>query len=112
MTAPVRISAVRPSSTTDFREATLANGDSVWPEIKELRQDLKTLAKDGCGHKEWHEKVSNELRQDLIAEVKERSAMGEKLFNKLDRLMALVIGALGGIIVILLKSYLPAVFGK
>ena len=93
-------------------EETLANGDSVWPEIKELRQDLKTLAKDGCGHKEWHEKVSNELRQDLIAEIKERGAMGEKLFDKLDRLMALVIGALGGIIAILLKSYLLEVFGK
>jgi hypothetical protein len=38
--------------------------------------------------------------------------MGEKLFDKLDRLMALVIGALGGIIVILLKSYLPTIFGK
>ena len=90
----------------------MANGDNVWVDIKDMRRDITNLAKDGCGHKEWHEKVSNELRQDLIAEVKERSAMGEKLFDKLDRLMALVIGALGGIIVILLKSYLPAVFGK
>ena len=90
----------------------MANGDNVWPEIKELRQDLKNLAKEGCGYKEWHERTSNELRQDLISEIKERGAMGEKLFNKLDRLMALVIGALGGIIVILLKSYLPTIFGK
>ena len=84
----------------------------MWVDIKDMRRDITNLAKDGCGHKEWHEKVSNELRQDLTAEIKERSAMGDKLFSKLDRLMALVIGALGGIIVILLKSYLPAVFGK
>ena len=106
------ISAVLFWPTSDFREATLANGDNVWVDIKDMRRDITNLAKDGCGHKEWHEKVSNELRQDLIAEVKERGAMGDKLFNKLDRLMALVIGALGGIIVILLKSYLPTIFGK
>ena len=90
----------------------MANGDNVWVDIKELRVDLKNLAKDGCGHKEWHERTSNELRQDLSAEIVARETMGDRLYRKLDRLTAMVIGALGGIIVILLKSYLPAIFGK
>jgi hypothetical protein len=90
----------------------MANGEDVWDDIKELRRDLKNLAKEGCGHKEWHEWTSAELRADLLAEVKARGVMGNRLFAKLDNLMIMVVGALGGIIVILLKSYLPAIFGK
>jgi hypothetical protein len=84
----------------------------LWTAIRTVERDLGNLARDGCGHKEWHEKVSDELRADLIAEVKARGVMGDRLFSKLDTLMIMVVGALGGIIVILLKSYLPAIFGK
>lgn len=90
----------------------MANGDDVWKAIDKLRDDHQNLARDGCGHKEWHEKVSEAIRQDLVMERKDRQDMGDKLFRKLDNLMIMVIGALGGIIVILLKSYLPAIFGK
>lgn len=90
----------------------MANGDDVWRAIDKLRDDHQNLAREGCGHREWHEKALNDLREDLIAEVKARGAMGDLLFRKLDSLMVMVIGALGGIVVILLKSYLPAIFGK
>ncbi|MFA6509989.1 MAG: hypothetical protein WCV62_05990 [Candidatus Peribacteraceae bacterium] len=90
----------------------MANGDDVWKAIDKLRDDHTNLARDGCGHKEWHERTSNELRQDLISEIKARGAMGDKIFGKLDNLMLMVVGALGGIVVILLKSYLPMIFGK
>jgi hypothetical protein len=94
----------------------MANGDqadhNLWTAIRTVERDLGNLARDGCGHKEWHEKVSDELRANLVAEVKARGVMGDRLFAKLDNLMIMVVGALGGIIVNLLKSYLPAIFGK
>lgn len=92
----------------------MPNGDnsSLWRSIEKVQDDVQNLARDGCGHKEWHEKVSEAIRQDLVSERKDREKMGEKLFKKLDTLMAMVLGALGGIIVILLKSYLPVILGK
>jgi hypothetical protein len=94
----------------------MADGDqanqNVWTAIRTVERDLGNLAREGCGHKEWHEKASDDLRADLVAEVKARGIMGDRLFRKLDNLMVMVIGALGGIIVILLKPYLSAIFGK
>jgi hypothetical protein len=92
----------------------MSNGDekSIWATIRGVERDIHNLARDGCGHKEWHEATSKELRADLLAEVKARGEMGDKLFGKLDTLMMLVVGALGGIVVILLKPYLSAMFGK
>lgn len=92
----------------------MPNGDnsSLWRSIEKVQDDVQNIAREGCGHKEWHEKVSEAIRADLITERKDREIMGDKLFRKLDSLMVMVIGALGGIIVILLKVYLPGGFGK
>ena len=92
----------------------MPNGDeqAIWATIRAVERDIHNLARDGCGHKTWHEKTSSELRSDLLAEVLARGEMGDKLFKKLDNLMLLVVGALGGIIMILLKPYLSALFGK
>lgn len=91
----------------------MPNGDqAIWDAIRRAESETRNLARDGCGHKEWHEKISNDIRTDLVTERKDRELMGEKLFSKLDTIYWMVIGSLGGIIVVLLKSYLPAIFGK
>lgn len=64
----------------------MANGDAtIWDDLKELRRDLSNLARDGCGHKMWHEGVSKELRADLVMERKERMDMGKELADAIGR---------------------------
>jgi hypothetical protein len=64
----------------------VANGDAtVWDDLKELRRDLSNLARDGCGHKLWHEGTTRELRADFNAERKERVEMGKELADAIGR---------------------------
>lgn len=64
----------------------MGNGDdAVWSDIKELRRDMSNLARDGCGHKKWHEETSKEIRADLNTERRERVAMGETLTEKIEK---------------------------
>lgn len=65
----------------------MANGDDpMWKAIEKLRDDHKNLAKDGCGHKEWHEKVSENIRVDLTAERKDREHLGEFILKEMKEL--------------------------
>jgi hypothetical protein len=63
------------------------NGDqherTLWTAITEVQKDIYNLARDGCGHKQWHESTSREIRSDLIAERRDREKMGEKLMEEM-----------------------------
>lgn len=65
----------------------MANGDDpMWKAIEKLRDDHKNLARDGCGHKIWHEKIADELRDDLTAERKDREHMGEFIVKEMKEM--------------------------
>jgi hypothetical protein len=61
----------------------MPNGEGVWNDIKEVRKDITNLAKDGCGHRVWHDKGLEELRQGLIFERKDREHLGEFILKEL-----------------------------
>jgi len=78
----------------------MGNSDqTVWTSIDDLRNDIKELIKNGCAKRE------GDIRRVEFAE-----KIIESHGRKLDRIYYTSLVTAGGIIVFLLKTFLPALF--
>ena len=78
----------------------MGNSDqTVWTSIDDLRNDIKELIKNGCAKREGDMK-----RVEFVEKAIEAHG------RKLDRIYYTSLVTAGGIIVFLLKTFLPALF--
>lgn len=80
----------------------MGNGDqTVWASIDGLREDIKELIKNGCAKREGD--------MQRVGAVERRI---ESHGKKLDRIYYTSLVTAGGVIVFLLKAFLPGLLGR
>ena len=74
---------------------------TVWASIDDIREDIKILVRSGCAKREGDLLRVDQIKRDV-------DAHGAKL----DRIYYTSLVTAGGVIMFLLKAFIPMLFGK
>lgn len=74
---------------------------TVWASIDGLREDIKTLIREGCAKREGD-----------ISRIKAVEEISRSHGKKLDRIYYVTLVTAGGVIAFLMKSFSPIIFGR